>query len=657
MCASSSSPAAFSSTAPAPSPVAPPPAPPRGPHLRWWQRGLLSLGSGALMALAYPPYDFGNYVWVGLLPLLTLLWMEPPRAGRAFGLGWLYGMGWYCVSFWWIHEVGEVFQIPLSLFLAVAFFPLMALYACLPGLWAALAATLLRPSLSPPPRTEGMNPEQKRCLWSQWATADLLSTLRSALGCGALWVCIEWLRAQGTLGFSWNSLGMALYGGLSFVQWAEFVGTAALSFLPVATSVILWCAMRRTYLHFRGAGKGCRPWDFYGAVIVLFALFTGGLALSRNYAPNVMMQRPAVLALPVAALQINQDQAERIAGGGGPELYGLYLRETMAAFRSIQQETIQRAMQNPEVGITQQLPVWVVWPESAMGAPIWRDVETGRLTPDALTCNIFFSQEGGLPRVRELVREMGGENFVLFTGVDEHRLERGPASAALLPRGMYNSMACIPGGFDTIRTVSKQHLMPFGEYIPLADSVEWINRSYSEITGTQVGDGIHPGEGTEPLAVPLPGTKESIGVIPAVCYEDTVGDLLRHFVRRGPQVIVNVTNDAWFRDSACGVQQARAAAFRCIELRRPMVRAANKGLTCSIAPNGAPLHELRKADASPHLAGYSYAILTVDRQAGFTLYALCGDWAVAVCAFIVLLLCLLALRRQRRARKHAAVSS
>ncbi len=604
------------------------------------------------MALAYPPYDFSNLVWVGLLPLLTLLWLGSPRFWRAFGLGWLYGMGWYCVSFWWIHRVGAVFQIPLPLFLSVAFFPLMAVYACLPGLWAALAATLLRPRLEAGPQTEGMNQEQRRHAWGKWATADLLSTLRSALGCGALWVCIEWLRAHGTLGFSWNSLGMALYDGLSFAQWAEWTGTSSLSFLPVAMSVILWCAVRRTCLHFRGAGKGCRPWDFYGAVVVLFALFTGGLALSKNYAPQVMMKRPEVLQLPVMAVQINQDQSERIAGGGGPELYRSYLRETMAAFRSIQQDTIRRAMQNPDVGITQQLPVWVVWPESAMGAPIWRHTGTGKLIPDALTSHIFFSQEEGLPRVRELVREMGGENFVLFTGVDEIRLAPEPTDGSLHPRGMYNSLACIPGEFDSIRTASKQHLMPFGEYIPLAESIDWLNRAYSEMTGTQVGDGIHPGSGSEPLAVPVPGTQETVGVIPAICYEDTVGDLLTRFVRPGPQVIVNVTNDAWFQDSACGAQQARTAAFRCIELRRPMIRAANKGLTCAIAPNGAPISELRKADGSPHLPGYSYAVLPVDRRAGFTLYALWGDWAVAVCAAVVLLLCGLALRRRpcRRSR-------
>ena len=243
--------------------------------------------------------------------------------------------------------------------------------------------------------------------------------------------------------------------------------------------------------------------------------------------------------------------------------------------------------------------------------------------------------EEGLPMVRKLVQEMGGQSFTLFTGVDEQRLIT--EDNHLIRRGMYNSMACITGDFDSITTVSKQHLMPFGEYIPLADSVEWISKSYSEITGTQVGDGIHPGTGDEPIEVTLPGTDEKIGVIPAICYEDTVGDLLTKFVRKGPQVIVNVSNDAWFRNSACGAQQARNAAFRCIELRRCMVRAANRGVTCAIAPNGAFIDALLKADGTPHLPGYSYAVLPVDRNAGFTLYAMLGDWAVIACLLLVLL--------------------
>lgn len=202
---------------------------------------------------------------------------------------------------------------------------------------------------------------------------------------------------------------------------------------------------------------------------------------------------------------------------------------------------------------------------------------------------------------------------------------------------MYNSMAIIPGGFDSLTTVSKQHLMPFGEYIPFVEEIQWIGDLYSQMTGTQVGEGIRPGTGDDPIPVSVPGSDETVGVIPAICYEDTVGSLLTKYVRKGPQVIVNISNDGWFRDSCCGEQQARNAAFRCIELRRPMVRAANMGYTCAIAPNGAFIDILQKADGSPHLAGHSYAVLPVDKNAGYTLYALFGDWAVALCALLVLL--------------------
>ena len=601
-------------------------------------RILVSLLGGAFMALAFPPYDWGNLVWIGLLPLLCVLWNGHRGFWRGFGYGWLYGMGWYCVSFWWIHNVGYVFQIPLSVFLGIAFLPLMTVYSCLVGLWAGVANTLLRPRMAGIPDTTVLpRPEQKAQAWSQWAKADLGSTLRSAIGCGAMWVCIEWLRANGTLGFSWNSMGMALYNGLSLVQWAEFIGTAALSFFPTAAAVILWCATRRTWMQYRATGRGNRPWDFLGLIVILFIMFTGGLALSKKYSPLVMLKQENVLQLPVMGVQLNLDQVERIEDGPQqPRLYGEFLRTTHQAFCEVQQATIRQAMENPELAITQQLPVWVVWPESALGCPIHLNVQKNKLIEDSYTSQVFLG-ETGLPMVRSKVREMGGQDFVLFTGVDQYRWETEETTGRLRPRGMYNSMAIIPGGFDSITTANKQHLMPFGEYLPFVEHLEWLGKLYTEMTGTQVGDGIHPGTGDEPIPVSVPGTQETIGVIPAVCYEDTVGRLLTKYARKGPQVIVNISNDGWFRNSCCGEQQARNAAFRCIELRRPMVRAANMGYTCAIAPNGAFLDILQKADGSPHLPGHSYAVLPVDKNAGLTLYALLGDWAVILCALLVLI--------------------
>lgn len=107
-------------------------------------RILVSLLGGMCMALAFPPYDLGNLVWLGLLPLLCVLWNGRPGFWRGFGYSWFYGMGWYCVSFWWIHNVGFVFRIPQPVFLAIAFFPLMTVYSCLIGLWGGVANTLLQ---------------------------------------------------------------------------------------------------------------------------------------------------------------------------------------------------------------------------------------------------------------------------------------------------------------------------------------------------------------------------------------------------------------------------------------------------------------------------------------------------------------------------------
>ncbi len=610
---------------------------------------LLSFFGGVLMALAFLPFDFSSLVWVALLPLLTVLWCRPRNFWGSFGYGWIYGMGWYCVSFWWIHEVGEVFRIPMPLFLGIAFFPLMSLYALLPACWAGIAATWLRPRLSPAPSfAADVLLVDKKEAWREWATLDLLSTVRSAFGLAALWVCVEWLRAHGTLGFSWNSMGMALYDGLSLVQWAEFVGTSALAFIPVCMSIIIWCAARRCFMHMKGVGKSVRPADFYAAVLLIFGLLMGGLSLSQRYSALRVAQKEGAIALPVLAVQTNLDQSERIEMRPADRtvLYNRYLNATGFAFQKVQQDTVARAMKSDEVGIMQQLPLWVIWPESALAQPLWRDETSMESVPDLYNTSLFFNAETGLPALRQMVTEMGGQDFVLITGADELLVRReGSAGGEIV--GMYNTMAIFEGDLSSLKTANKQHLMPFGEYVPFTESIEWVGTLYSEITGTQVGEGIRRGEGDEPIPVIIPGTNESIGVIPAVCYEDTVGDMLTKFVRKGPQIIVNVSNDAWFQYSACGEQQARSAAFRCIELRRPMVRAANQGLTCSIAANGAPIDELRRGDGRPWRDGYSYAVIPIDREAGLTLYARFGDWAVALCALMALALSIPGMRTKK----------
>lgn len=688
---------------PSPTPAAPAPE----PTPRRLQRRLLCLGGGILTALAFPPYDYSILVWFALIPLLSVIWTGPAKFWPNFRAGWLYGMGWYCVSFWWITEVSQVFPLlnncfgstadmpslladnpnllptlNKTFFTLIAFLPLMALYALLPALWAGIAGTLLRPKLSKGPEQDLSNaPHEKRKeAWSNWAAADTRSNIISALALGALWVCIEWLRAHYLcLGFSWNSLGSGLYAGLAFAQWAEYIGVSGLSIIPAATCIIIWGAARRAYLHQRGIGRVNRPWDFYATVIALFVLFLGGLIMARQNSVSGLLaaQQKAeqngdpdhCLMLPVLAVQINLDQVEKMSLANEPsfrqKIHEQYINLTGSAYRDIIKRAVAQAGENQDYAFSPRLPLWVIWPESALPDHLWRDVSRDRLLPDALNTRRLLG-ENGLPGLRQqLAEELGAAPFVLLAGGDEILLEESDGSSPrdipmsdgrhLRPSGMYNSLLIMPDGLESAHTTAKQHLMPFGEYIPLVTTIEWIGSAYSALTGTQVGDGIRPGSNNDPISVPLPGSEQSISIIPAVCYEDTVGDLLTKFVRPEAQVIVNVTNDAWFRNSSCGEQQARAAAFRCIELRRPMVRAANMGVTCCLAPNGAPIDELRRADGRPWTAGYSYAELPVDLSGRITLYARWGDWFSALCALGVIALIT---RRQllRRATRHRRIA-
>ena len=614
-----------------------------------FNRGLWSLLSGAMMALAFEPYDIGFLVWVALLPILSILWLGKPSFKRGFRMGWLYGMGWYSTSFWWIHEVGYVFDIPLWLFLLIAFLPLMAVYSALIGLWGGLVASVLRPRMEAIPATDGYRPEKKKETWADWAWRDLFSTVCTATGVAGLLVCVEWMRSSGTLAFSWNTLGMGMYHGLSLVQWAEFIGTTALSFIPAFTAVILWGAARRSYLYFKGTGSHCRIWDFYGCMLVLFLLFLGGMFISKSYSQNALLRKESTLGVPVLAVQINKDQKEKIRERrqGITDFNQTLIEQTIEASEDVLRQQMAVAHSNKQnLAFPLHRPAWVIWPESALECDLSLDLSKNEIFTDeraVTTATVqdyakyrYLQYQHGLTKnflteYLPALRTALNQQAVLFTGADMHRMVP-TETGELKMEGMLNAMACIPGTeVQSMSSASKQHLMPFGEYIPLADSCEWIQRTYSEVTGTQVGDGIHPGTGNTPLSVPVPGTDETVGVIPAVCYEDTVGTKLTKFVRKGAQVIVNISNDGWFNHSACGAQQARNAAFRCIELRRPMVRAANMGVCCAIAPNGAFIDR----QENEHHAGYSFAVLPVDRNAGFTLFALAGDWAVALCFLLV----------------------
>ena len=117
-----------------------------------------------------------------------------------------------------------------------------------------------------------------------------------------------------------------------------------------------------------------------------------------------------------------------------------------------------------------------------------------------------------------------------------------------------------------------------------------------------------------------------------VCFEAVFPQIARTFAREGSQLIINLTNDAWFGDTAAPHQHLAMSRWRAIENRRYLLRAANSGISAIVDPSGRIL-------ASTGLFREEACLGSFDFVTAVTWYARHGD----VCAFACAIICILAL--------------
>lgn len=179
----------------------------------------------------------------------------------------------------------------------------------------------------------------------------------------------------------------------------------------------------------------------------------------------------------------------------------------------------------------------VVWPETA--------------------CTFYlFRQWPQTERVLELSRQVDAGFVVGSPAYEDGRFYN---RAYLLRRGR------IEGFYD------KVHLVPFGEYLPFERQ---LRRFFGSLT-SEVGDFV-PGQSLRPVG--------DLGVL--VCFESVFPGLARTLVRSGARLIVNISNDAWFKTWSTPWQHLQQACFRSIETRRYMVRSVNHGVSAVVDPFG-----------------------------------------------------------------------
>jgi apolipoprotein N-acyltransferase len=143
----------------------------------------------------------------------------------------------------------------------------------------------------------------------------------------------------------------------------------------------------------------------------------------------------------------------------------------------------------------------------------------------------------------------------------------------------YNTLAVMTGG-GVAQHYDKHHLVPFGEYIPLAQYLPGLGLQGLASALSNLGGSMQAGAG--PRVIEAQGLPP---FLPLICYEAIFPQHLRSAGPR-PDWIVHVTNDAWFGNWVGPYQHLTQARFRAIEQGLPIARAANTGISAMIDPWG-----------------------------------------------------------------------
>lgn len=399
---------------------------------------------------------------------------------------------------------------------------------------------------------------------------------------------VEWLRGNILTGFPWNAPGFAVAGSDQLSQIAAYAGISGLNFFVILiTAAPALLADEYSRRNLGGYGN----WISFGALGVLLAALWGGghYSLHADVPAN---EEPIKLRV----VQPNIAQKDKWDPAFRSQIFASYIELSDAAT-------------SPEVNGIDDVDV-VIWPESA--PPFLLEQDASALAAIAAL----------LP-----------EGTVLLTGALRVEQTAGEGDSDASRRRVFNSILALDDTGTVAARYDKFHLVPFGEYVPLAELLEPLGlRKLVNLPG-----GFTAGSAARTIAIPgVP----AFG--PLICYEVIFPRFVVDHADR-PNWLLNVTNDAWFGDSAGPRQHLQSARFRAIEQGLPVVRAANTGISAVIDAKGRVLNQLPMG-----VRGVIDA--TLPGPAPTTLYATYGDWVMLVIVGLSLFLCLVV--RPGRAREH-----
>ncbi len=554
---------------------------------------------GSLLCwLAFPPVGWSHLAWVGPVLWLLLVSQEKLPGRRPYRALWLGGFVFWLLAVHWIrlpHPLNYLAWLVLAAYLGVYLPTFVAI--------ARVGVHRLRLPL--------------------WLVAPIV------------WTGLDWFRGHLLTGFLMGSLAHTQVEQTLVIQIADLAGEYGVTFLVMLVAASLTRLLTtlspssepgrpRPRSSEPGRPRPRSPWAgtprlasrIVPAVIALAATLFYGHTRSSEIEQRERHPGPRIAIVQGTTLAYWKSESDR-----QQRIMDEHVRLSLEAVKQ------SREQDGREVDL-------VIWPETAFRETLFT-VEPGykpqpeRGSPVNLTAAHDY--------LKLLTRKLG---TALLVGID--RVHVFPDAQGKPDIRTYNSSVLVDTEGNLVGTYDKMHRVPFGEYIPFAD---WFPVLYrlTPLTG-----GIDAGR--RPTGLWL----DDVLYSPNICYETAVPHLIRRHVAQSdgsvePHVLVNLTNDAWYWGSSELDMHLACGVFRAVEMRIPLVIAANGGLSGSIDVAGNLRHVTTRQKPT-------FLIVEVSLpHVPASLYSRWGDWFAILCVLCCVVLAVVGWRGRESSRGPTGV--
>ncbi len=357
-----------------------------------------------------------------------------------------------------------------------------------------------------------------------WLMSRTMTCIPPVWSAPLIWVGLDFLRNRLFSGFPWQDIGYSQYLYPRVIQVADIAGHQGISFLIIMVNAFLFTIIFYEKDHKTGLFKTRRKTYKRHHLLPAFGILSAAVIYNIiSYQHYIAPGRSPVAGIALVQGNIKQDQK--------------WLPENRRHALKTYLKLSKKILANKSVDL-------LVWPETALPFSPRHD-----------------------PLYSELLLDLYIDNGTnLLTGAPVYQIDDKKIT-------IYNSALLITESGIRDR-YDKQHLVPFGEYIPLANILPFPGPLVETMGNFSSGSS----------SMPLTAGRIKAGVL--ICYESIFPELARQEVREGANLLVNITNDAWFGRSSAPVQHFSMAVLRAVENRRSLARCANTGISGFIDPAG-----------------------------------------------------------------------